>query len=159
MKYRNIEIDESEISPAGESQIEKLRSLVGRALPASFEEFMLKAGGRTIESYGFKIDPFEGTFAFPIIYSLYENFGQFFLIDKILQARKEKQLPKEVVPFACTLNGADDGEMYLDLTDDGGGRVLVFASGKPEWTGRNTEDDWLDVASSFNAYLKLLFKE
>ncbi len=159
MMFRDLETDPVDTEPTGAFLDEDLATLTGVDIPPSFLEFLLRVGGRSITQCGFKIAPYEGTFAFPHVYSLHRGYGEYALIDELKAAREINGIPPEVIPFACEINGPYEGVMYLDLTTDGNGRVLVFATAKPGWIGQNTEDAWLDVSEDFDGYVELLTKE
>ncbi|HJL47011.1 MAG TPA: hypothetical protein RMG45_14270, partial [Polyangiaceae bacterium LLY-WYZ-15_(1-7)] len=82
---------------------------------------------------------------------LYGGWGT--LLFELEQARTNVfQLPPRILPIAEGWSAP----VFLDLTPEGAGRVVVFRRGLPGWTGLPTDSAWLDVAPSFEAYLNAL---
>lgn len=158
-KYRNVEVDRPhwDYGAPATYDVATLQDKIGVALPESFLEFLRVAGGCSMTKYGFKISPYQGTFGYPHVYSLRTAGGGYMLLNE-LQAMRDRfeGIPREIVPFACASNGPWDGFLYLDLTDDGAGRVMAYAVAKPAWVGRNSENAHLEVANDIDEYLGLL---
>src|SRR5690349_20197508 len=78
-----------------------------------------------------------------------------FLYELRLQ-RQNRKMPLQVLPIAEDEGGS---LFYLDLTPEGQGRVVVFRHGLPEWTGRGSEDAFIETAPNFSQFIDRLYIE
>jgi hypothetical protein len=74
-------------------------------------------------------------------------------VGEIRSGREYIKIPAGVLPFARDGGGS---MVYLDLSPDGGGRVVAFVEGLPEWAGRRTESAFIEIAASFDEYVDKL---
>ena len=72
---------------------------------------------------------------------------------ELRSAREYQKLPRGVLPFARDGGGS---MVYLDLSAEGRGRVVAFVDGLPEWTGLRTEPAFVELAPSFEEYVRKL---
>jgi len=145
---------------AGEPRIAELEAIeqaLGTRLPAEFVEYLGAANGGSTE-YAARVPPPDGEWiGMGRLFSTHpDNKGKYSygtFLGEIQVARETVKTPQEVLPFA------DDGGgcvFYLDLTVEGQGRVVVFRSGLPPWTGRPSEDKFIPVAVSFVEFIDSL---
>lgn len=74
-------------------------------------------------------------------------------VGEIRAAREYQKVPPRVLPFARDGGGSI---AYLDLSAEGRGRVVAFVEGLPAWAGLRTESNFIELASSFDAYVEKL---
>lgn len=74
-------------------------------------------------------------------------------VGEIRAARQYQEAPPGILPFARNGGGS---MVYLDLTEEGKGRVVAFVEGLPEWTGLRTQSAFIELASSFDEYVDKL---
>lgn len=75
------------------------------------------------------------------------------IFDELRHARLVYELPRQVLPFGMC---GGDVPLFLDLTADGGGRVVVYLRGLPEWAGKRQTSAFVEVAGSFDEFLRQL---
>ena len=75
------------------------------------------------------------------------------LVGEIRAARKHTDMPVRILPFA---RDGGNSMVYLDLTEEGGGRVLAYVQELPDWTGKRTHG-LMELAPSFDAWLDSLY--
>ena len=153
-KYQHLEILDAKDAPAPED-IAAIEALLGRPLPADFLDFLSVANGAQLE-YCVRVPPHDKIVCFYDIFLAGKNKpGEFYstFIQEIELERQQSQIPKEFLPFAS--DGAH-GVLYLDLTPEGNGRVVVSMEGWV-WNG-GQGDGYVVLAPSFAAYVEMLFE-
>ncbi len=158
-RYRHLVISGFVGEPV-QSELEAIEQKLGASLPVDFVEFLNVAnGGNTV--FSASVPPSDGEpIGLSSLYStksagtgesIYETF-----LGQIELARQNPTMPEEVLPFADNGGGST---FYLDLTPDGQGRVVVFRHGLPAWTGRPSDDAFIQVARTFVEFVDSLFIE
>ena len=156
--YKNIVIEDAK-GPPEAAEIAAIEKSLGAALPSSFRQFVDVANGGRM-AYSVRVPPT------PDGEELL--FGDLFLAGKDAAGRYDEGtmmgesynhrsilgIPDAVLPFA---RDGGDSTVYLDLTEEGQGRVVAFVIGLPSWTGQSEEDVLVEVAPSFDEYLSLLY--
>lgn len=153
--YRHLAIEGAK-SPPSDSQLRAIEDELGAKLPTSFREYLNSANGGYLE---YVIDMPAGTgqvegLSFCGLFSA--DIGTFCdetFIGEIRSGREHTKIPKGVLPFARDGGGSI---VYLDLTQNGNGRVVAFVEGLPGWAGKRTESVFIEVASSFDEYINKL---
>jgi hypothetical protein len=154
-RFRHLAIERAKPAPT-EEQIRAIEALLGARLPASFREFLCVANGGYIE---YVIDvPMGGGTTEPLcfcgIFSAEKGtFCDETFLGEIRAGREYSKIPAGVLPFARDGGGSI---VYLDLSDEGHGRVVAFVEGLPEWTGLRTESTFIELAPSFDEYVDKL---
>lgn len=154
-RFRHLAIERAKPPPTRE-QLAVIEDLLGAPLPVSFREFLQVANGAYLE---YVIDvPFGDGKSEPLsfcgIFSAKEgDFCDETFVGEIRSSREYQKIPPAVLPFARDGGGS---MVYLDLSSEGNGRVVAFVEGLPEWTGRRTESEYIEVASSFDEYVSKL---
>ena len=139
------------------AELEVIEQELGTSLPDDFVEYLRAANGGSTE-YSARVPPPDGewigmTGLFSTRPDKYGKYSYETFLDEILTARETQGIPPEVLPFARDGGGCG---FYLDLTSEGQGRVVVFRSGLPAWTGRPSEDAFIPVAASFVDFIDSL---
>jgi hypothetical protein len=149
--FRHIAFETFGEEPTGE-QIAAIEAVLGAKLPPQFLEFLRVANG-VEHDYVFDvtIDGKVERLGVGRTLSTDPDASESF-IEEILLERDVREIPPGVLPFAT------DGSsvLYLDLTAEGGGRVVVYVEGMPAWTGLNGESNYVEVAASFDDFLSML---
>jgi hypothetical protein len=152
---RHLAIERAKPAPS-DTQLAAIETLLGAKLPASFRDFLRVANGGYLEyvvdvpTGSGKIEPL----CFCRIFSADEGtFCDQTFVGEIRSAREYVKIPQGVLPFARDGGGS---VVYLDLTREGNGRVVAFVMGLPEWTGLRTDSAFIELASSFDAYVAKL---
>ena len=157
-KYKHIVIQNPTVPP-DVSEIAAIERELGVALPASFVDFLQIANGGSPE-YSIKVPPGpEGEeMMFCDLFTAGKDrngdYGVDTLLGEIRQHRNLYNIPVEILPFA---RDGGDNVVFLDLTVQGGGRVVAFVHGLPAWTGGREDDRLLEVAESFDDYIANLY--
>jgi SMI1 / KNR4 family (SUKH-1) len=152
-QYRHLAIEGAKPSPSPR-QISEIESLLGRPLPVSFREFLQVGNGGYVE-YVVDVETGEGRTE-PISFCSFFSAGGGdigTLLGETIFARENISLPDGVLPIARDGGGC---MLYLDLTDEGRGRVVAFIHGLPAWAGLRTESAFVELASSFDEYVARL---
>ena len=151
-RYRHLAIEDAKSAPT-EAQMEAVEALLGAALPQSFREFLKVANGGTLE-YVIDVPIGDGRtemLSFCGIFSADEGtFCDETLVGEIRSGREYAKIPVGVLPFARDGGGS---LVYLDLSEEGKGRVVAFVEGLPQWTGLRTESAFVELAASFEEYV------
>jgi len=154
--YKHLRIYHAKGEPSA-SEISEIEDLLDAKLPTSFLDFLKAANGGYFE---FCIDIEGDSLSFGSIYQTGKDsngsygFGTF--VGEIESERNGfLEIPRQVLPFASDGGGS---YVYLDLTEEGNGRVVAFVHGLPEWTGKPQEDRFIELAASFDEYLDLLYQ-
>lgn len=154
-KYKHIAIDDVSHQPK-KSELKAIEDLLGTELPEDFLEFLNVANGGYIE-YVIDVSFREGKtepLSFCSIFSTEPgDFCDETFIGEIKSEREYAKIPNKILPFARDGGGSI---VYLDLTDEGNGRVVAFVQGLPEWTGLRTESEFIQLAASFEEYIRKL---
>jgi len=125
-KYKHIAIDDVSHQPK-KSELKAIEDLLGTELPEDFLDSI------------FSTEP--------------GDFCDETFIGEIKSEREYAKIPNKILPFARDGGGSI---VYLDLTDEGNGRVVAFVQGLPEWTGLRTESEFIQLAASFEEYIRKL---
>ena len=154
-RFRHLAIERAKPAPTKE-QLAAIEQLLGAKLPASFCEFLQVANGGYLE-YVLDVSFSDGKsepLSFCGIFSADNgDFCDETFVGEIRSGRKYQKIPPGVLPFARDGGGSI---AYLDLTSEGEGRVVAFVEGLPEWAGLRTKSEYLELASSFDDYVKKL---
>lgn len=130
--------------------------MLGAKLPDSFRQFLEVANGGTLE-YVIDVPMGNGRMeemSFCSIFSTDEgDFCDETLMGEIRSEREYAKIPDGVLPFARDGGGS---MVYLDLSAEGRGRVVAFVEGLPAWTGRRAESAFIELAPSFDEYVRKL---
>jgi hypothetical protein len=154
-RYRHLAIDRAKPAPTA-LQFTAIEKLLGARLPSSFRAFLKVANGAYVE---YMIDvPFDDGKSEPLCFcSIFSADDGDFLdgtfVGEIRSARQYQKIPFGILPFARDGGGS---MVYLDLSDNGKGRVIAFVEGLPEWTGLRTQSAFVELASSFDEYVDKL---
>ena len=154
-RFRHLAIERAKPPPTN-AQLAAIEALLGASLPASFREFLQVAHGGFLE---YVVDvPFGNGKSEPLsfcsIFSAEDgDFCDETFVGEIRSGRQYVKLPPGVLPFARDGGGS---MVYLDLSPEGHGRVVAFVEGLPAWTGLRSESTFVELASSFDAYVNKL---
>lgn len=155
--YKHLKIEGAKEPPTLE-EIKEIENNLGAKLPQDFLDFLNVANGGYIN---FSIDINGEPISFCSIHSSGKNengeYGYGTFIGEMLSDRENIiSIPEKVLPFA--LDGGNSSGVYIDLTPEGNGRIVAFVHGLPEWTGRERQDKFVEIAANFNQYLELLYE-
>ena len=146
--YHNVVFDNVS-RPARPDDIAALEVALGVKLPGDVVDFLSVVGGGEC-AFSVDVTLKDGS-THTITLREWHGFEGRTTFEQALDfARETFQLPREVLPFA-NLNWQDF--VFLDLTDEGGGRVVMFVMGQPAWIGRNPEPEFVVVAGSLTELL------
>ncbi len=154
-RYRHLVITGAKPAPT-ETQLAVIEALLGAMVLASFRDFLNVANGGHLD---YVIDVPTGTgnteeISFDHLFSADDGtFCNGTLIGEVRSARQGIKIPQGVLPFARDGGGS---VVYLDLSPEGGGRVVAFVLGLPEWAGQRTESGFVVLALSFDEYVAKL---
>ena len=154
--YRHLKIFGAKGAPTS-NEIREIEALLEAKLPDDFLEFLNLANGGYFD---FCIDIDNDSLSFGDVYQTGRdsngNYGHGTFIGEIRADRENIfQIPKKILPFARDGGGSC---VFLDLTEEGDGRVVAFIQGLPEWTGKAQEDQFVELAPSFGEYVDLLYE-
>jgi hypothetical protein len=156
--YKHVVIQDYK-GPPDPHEIDAVETELGTTLPDGYRQFLEIANGGTLE-YCIRVpataDGEEMMFC-DLFYpgkDRHGGYGDGTLIGEIQNHRRFISIPKSVLPFA---RDGGDSTLYLDLTEDGQGRVIAFVLGLPAWTGLRQESGFVEVASSFDDYISRLY--
>lgn len=154
-RFRHLAIERAKPAPSDE-QLRGIEDLLGAKLPGSFCKFLRVANGGYVE-YVIDVPMGDGkteALSFCGIFSADEGtFCDETFVGEIRSGREYAKIPLGVLPFARDGGGSI---VYLDLSDEGRGRVVAFVEGLPAWTGLRTESAFIELASSFDEYVDKL---
>ena len=154
--FRHLAIGSAKPPPTSE-QLATIEALLGAKLPASFVEFLRVGNGGYIE-YVIDVPVGDGRveqLSFSKIFSAAaERDGAETFLVELRSAREHTKVPPGVLPFARDGGGSI---VYLDLSEEGGGRIVAFVTGRPEWTGSHRrQSSFITLAASFDQYVSKL---
>jgi len=156
-KFEHLEIEGAKGAPT-EQEIVDIESLLGAKLPEDFLDFLEIANGAYLNAC-IRIPPDDEELSFCTVYRTGKddrgNYGDETFIGEIQNERQLKHTPNKVLPFA---RDGGSSVVYLDLTEEGNGRVVAFVQGLPDWASKNQEDRFTVLASEFLIYTNLLYK-
>jgi len=154
-RYKHLAIDDAKHQPK-KSELQAIEDLLGAELPEIFLDFLNVANGASIE-YVIDVPLGKGKtepISFCSIFSTEPgNYCDETFIGEIKSGRDYAKIPNKVLPFARDGGGSI---VYLDLTEEGNGRVVAFVQGLPEWTGLRTESAFIELAATFDEYIRKL---
>lgn len=152
-RYRHLAIEGAGPEPSPED-FAAIEAVIGTELPEAFRDFMRVASGGYVE-YVIPVRFRDGTtelMEFSSIYSVRsDDAGN--IIERIDGVQAEIDTPTEVLPFAEEGSGSI---ALLDLTAEGKGRVVAWVLGMPAWTGLHEEEEFVELARSFDDYVAQL---
>lgn len=150
--YRNIAFDNVG-RPGSTSEMAALEDTLGAPLPKDFFDFLSVVGGGLCE---FSIDvPLPGGGTRTINLRDWHGFECKTTFSEALRfAQITFQTPQDVLPIA---NSNWEDFAFLDLTHEGGGRIVTFVMGQPAWPGWNPEAIFVTVAESFAELLDRMY--
>src|SRR5450830_742173 len=153
--YRHLAIAEAQAAPTAQ-QITAIENLLEAPLPPAFLAFLQVANGAYID-YTCDVPDGQGGvehMAFNTFFNADEgDFCDETFVGEIRAARKHTAMPVKILPFA---RDGGNSMVYLDLTPEGGGRVLAYVQELPDWTGRRAHG-FITLAPSFDAWLDSLY--
>lgn len=152
-RYLHLAIERAR-PPASDDELRAVEVALGADLPASVREFLRVAGGGSIE-YVIDVPTQRGgtePMGFGAIFSAHASDPES-LLKEIASARELTKVPPGVLPFARDGGGS---VAYLDLSPEGGGRVVAFVDSRPAWTGRERASGFVELAASFDEYVSKL---
>jgi hypothetical protein len=155
--YRHLVIEAPIASPT-QQELAAIEEELGTGLPAEFTEFLSVAHGGNLE-YIYHAPPTpEGEelsvgHIFRTRSSDKRGYSRETFLTHLHVERLHKELPRPVLPFA---RGGGDAMLYLDLTPEGAGRVVVYLQGLPAWAGLREESAFIEVAPSFGSFVESL---
>jgi len=156
-KYKHIVI-QNPTGPPDASELAVIERELGVALPPSFVDFLRVANGGSPE-YSINVPPGpdgEELMFCDLFVAGKDRDGEYgagTLLGEIREHRNLYNIPVEVLPFA---RDGGDNVVFLDLTVQGGGRVVAFVHGLPAWTGGHEDDRLVEVAPGFDEYISNL---
>ncbi len=152
-RYRHLAIEDQKPAPS-EGELDAVEAELGAALPESFREFLKVAHGGYIE-YVVDVPVGENSTEELSFCGIHEvGDGEYGTLQGEMRICREHQgIPEGVLPFA---RDGGSSMVFLDLTSEGGGRVVAYVQGLPEWTGLRTESAFVELASSFDEYVDML---
>jgi hypothetical protein len=156
--YQHVVI-EGAMSPPTTTEIAAIESAVGVGLPEDFKEFLRVANGGHIE-YEIDVGHPEGMerMGFGLLFATRRSPGATSALETFLgeleAAWRIGPISREVLPIARDGGGS---MLFLDLTAEGGGRIVAFVHGLPAWAGGRQTDAFVEVAPSFSDYISKLF--
>lgn len=155
--FKHLKIKNTNEPPTLE-EIKEIEEYLGAKLPQDFLDFLNVANGGYI-NYSIDIDG--EPISFCSIHRTGKNqngeYGYGTFIGEMLFDRENViSIPEKVLPFA--LDGGNSSGVYLDLTPEGNGRIVAFVHGLPEWTVRERQDKFVEIAPSFSKYVELLYE-
>lgn len=154
--YRGLVVFDPAL-PVGAADVVALEGSLGVSLPAGYRSFLEACNGGEL-LYDLRVPDLPGGRVMhftmhrlsqvqPGHYSLDEEFKT------VQNCFWADTLPKPALPIA-TAGGGDT--LYLDLSDEGAGRLVAFLFQRPAWTGLPTSQGLVPVAESFEAFLSRL---
>ncbi len=151
-RYRNLALVGWSPPPA-DADVKSVERVLGAKLPPSYLEF-LSVGNGAVCSGTIELEDSGGRrerVAFSEFFELGPGKDSR-LLREYRQLRRFMRSPREVLPIAQDGMGS---VLFLDLTDEGTGRVVAFVDALPEWAGGRASG-LLVAASSFEDYLSRL---
>lgn len=156
-RYKHLAIEWSK-GPPEPAEVALVERKLGRPLPADFREFLdVASGGSCDYLISVPVTPEGEDMFFPGIFHCGKNrrgeYAEGTLYWELEAERQSKSLPRGVLPFA---HSGDDAVLFLDLTEQGAGRVVAFVpgwAGGVEGIGRSS---FVVVAPSFERYVQML---
>ncbi len=148
-RYRHLALSGSKPPPTG-ADVEAVERILGAALPRSYLDF-LAVGNGSVCSGTIELQDVGGRrerLAFSEFYELGQG-KDCRLLREYREIRRLMKSPRQVLPIARDGMGS---ELFLDLTAEGGGRVVAFVDALPEWAGARASG-LVVAASSFEDYL------
>lgn len=154
-QYRHLALDGARPAPTAQ-QIAAVETLLEAPLPASFLAFLQVANGAYFD-YACDVPDGEGgveQMSFNTLFSAEDgDFCDETLVGEIRAARQHLAMPAQILPFA---RDGGNSMVFLDLTPEGGGRVVSYVQELPDWTGRRAHG-FIELAPSFDAWLDSLY--
>lgn len=156
--YRHLAFEPALPAPAP-ADIAAIEAELGAALPASLLDFLQAANGAVIE-YSCNVPLPDGgseQLSFASWFAAGDpdtaTPGDETLLGELRLARQDLEFPALMLPLA---RDGGDSMLYLDLSAEGGGRVLAWVRELPAWTGRRAQG-LHQLAPSLDAYLNQLY--
>lgn len=154
-QYRHLALDGAKPPPTAQ-QIAAIETLLEAPLPPAFLAFLQVANGAYAD-YACDVPDGEGgveKMGFNTFFSAEDgDFCDETLVGEIRAARQHLAMPAQILPFA---RDGGNSMVFLDLTPEGGGRVLSYVQELPGWTGRRAHG-FIALAPSFDAWLDSLY--
>ncbi|WP_027482897.1 SMI1/KNR4 family protein [Deinococcus pimensis] len=141
--YRNVVFDNVS-RPASPEDIASLEVALGASLPRDVVEFLSVVNGADC-AFSMDVTLADGSSRNVALQEWYGVEGPTTFEHALDFVRETFQVPREVLPIA---NSNAQHFFFVDLTEQGGGRVVAFVQGQPGWTGRNTAPEFVTVANS-----------
>lgn len=154
-QYRHLAIQGAKPAPTAQ-QIAAIETLLEAPLPPAFLAFLQVANGAWFD-YTCDVPDGDGgveKMGFNTFFSA--DAGDFCdetLVGEIRAGRENMDMPPRILPFA---RDGGNSMVYLDLTEEGAGRVLAYVQELPEWTGKRAHG-FIELAPSFDAWLDSLY--
>lgn len=157
-RYRHLAFEPALPAPSG-GDIAAIETELGATLPPALLAFLQAANGAVIEyccdvplpDGGSEQLSFASWFAASPADEAVE--GDETLLGELRLARRDASFPAHMLPLA---RDGGDSMLYIDLSCEGGGRVLASVRALPEWTGLRAQGLHV-LAPSLDAYLDSLY--
>lgn len=154
-KYRHLAIERAKAPPTA-TQLQIIETELGAQLPPAFKQYLEAANGGYLD-YIIEVPTETGQSEMLSFCDLFstdiDTFRAGTFVGEIRLEREHTNIPRGVLPFARDGGGSI---VYLDLSQEGSGRVVAFVEGLPEWAGKRTESAFIELASSFDEYVDKL---
>ena len=152
-RFRHLAIERAQQAPTDDDLV-AIEAELGAKLPGSFREFLGVAHGGYIE---YSIDvTLEGgatdSLSFSDIFRAVGS-GSGSILKELAAAREINEVPQGVLPFA---RDGGDSIVFLDLSRAEQQPVVAFVQGRPAWTGRARDSQFIELAPSFDDYVARL---
>ena len=154
-RYRHLAIEDAKPAPTAR-QIAAIEALLEAPLPPAFLAFLKVANGACFD---YTTDVPDGNggvekMGFNTFFSADEgDFCDETLVGEIRAARQHTDMPMRILHIA---RDGGNSMVYLDVTEEGGGRVLAYVQELPDWTGKRAHG-LMELAPSFDAWLDSLY--
>lgn len=150
--YRNVVFDHVG-RPASPADIASLEADLGATLPQEVVDFLSVVNGGTC-AFSVDVDLGDGNRR-TVALQEWHGFDTVTTFEQALTfTRATFGVPRAILPVA---NSNWHDFVFLDLSEEGEGRVVVFVMGQPAWTGWNTESKFVTVASNLTELLDRLY--
>lgn len=155
-RYRHLAISDAKPAPTA-AQIAAIETELQAVLPPEFLAFLQVGNAAYLDYYVDVPDGRGGVEQMSFCGYFSADDGDFCdetLVGEVRAAREYMDMPARILPFA---RDGGDSTLFLDLTDEGQGRVLADIHEMPAWTGPRAPAGLMVLAPSFDAYLDSLY--
>ena len=155
-RYRHLAISDAKPAPTA-AQIAAIETELQAPLPPEFLAFLQVGNAAYLDYYCDVPDGRGGVEQLCFCGYFSADDGDFCdetLVGELRAAREQLDMPAKILPFA---RDGGDSMLFLDLSDEGQGRVLAYIRELPAWTGPRAPSGLMVLAPSFGAYLDSLY--